>query len=266
VDVWKTTYQYDTYKILVTIGIEASDGTTGYGGPNKGINNGRPPNNYRFTPIPPIQDDDSRSFNLPSDWNAGTGNFEFYGVGYNTIHVATNGIVTFGSGTSDASNDPIPIPAAPNNYIALFWDDLKIDQIGTWDRINYTIQGPPGYRICIIEYNCVTCKAKPTLELTGQVVLSEMDHSIELRYSTGMASWSGGMTATIGIEDSTGSNGMGGPSTSSSISQAPPNNYKFTPIYPPANWPGGAADIRSRPPRRSRSRSSTSRTGSTATG
>ena len=186
---WSTYYAFEA-----TIGIEAPNGTKGYGGPNTGIYNAHQNQNYRFDPVPPIGDDGSRPFNLPADWDANQG-FDFYGTRYHTIHASVNGIVTFGAGTSDPTNDAIPSAGAPNNFIALFWDDLKVDQVGTWDRIAYTIQGAPGYRMCIIEYNMMTVKANPSLEITGQIVLNESDNSIELRYDAGMSGTNGGAGA-----------------------------------------------------------------------
>ncbi len=229
---------YQTYySHSATIGLEASNGSTVCGGPNTGATNTHQSNNYRFDPVPPIVDDGSRSFTLPADWDASpihASGFDFYAQRHLTVWVGNNGIVTFASDTNP-NNAAIPSASTPNGYIALFWDDLKIDQIGTWDRINYTIQGAPGYRMCIIEFNKVTCKANTSLELTGQIVLCEVDNSVELRYDSSMPPWTG-MSATIGIEDPTGTLGLGGPSQNNNINVLPANNYKFTPIYPPDNW------------------------------
>jgi hypothetical protein len=254
---WSTYYGFGA-----TIGIEAPDGANGFGGPNKTSLNKHQTVNYRFTPVPPIVDDGSRNFALPNNWLQADNDigFEFYGQPYTWIHVSTNGLISFNQtdavgvdpsipppssspappGAADPNNDPIVNSTTPHNYIALFWDDLRIDQVGTWDRIAYTIQGPPGYRICIIEYNKVTVVANTSLELSGQVVLSEVDNSVELRYDN-MSPWQN-MSATIGIENRDGSLGTGGPSTSNNIGTLPTNNYKFTPIYPPAVWPPSPPD------------------------
>ncbi len=229
----QTMYYY--YSFTSTIGIEAANGTTGFGGPNKTSSNNHPVSNYRFDPVPPIVDDASRSFTLPADWDAPNNGFDFFATRYSTIWVGCNGIVTFAQDTNP-NNAVLPSATTPNGFIALFWDDLKVDQVLTWDRINCAVQGPPGYRICVIEFNKVTVKANLALELTGQVVLNEVDNSIELRYDNGMLPWTG-MSATIGIENQTGTVGLGGPGTGNNISTVPANNYKFTPIYPPLNWP-----------------------------
>ncbi len=52
--------------------------------------------------------------------------FPFYGDIYDDIYVNSNGFLSFGSGSTAYSNQcPLPNSAAPNNLIALMWDDLN---------------------------------------------------------------------------------------------------------------------------------------------
>ena len=58
--------------------------------------------------------------------------FKFYGVSeidpnlYDTVFVNSNGFLSFGTGSTDISPDPVlPDPTLPNNLIAAAWDDLK---------------------------------------------------------------------------------------------------------------------------------------------
>jgi len=51
--------------------------------------------------------------------------FPFYDNSYSDIFVCSNGLLTFGSGSTDYSNDPIPNTSQPNNFIAPWWDDLS---------------------------------------------------------------------------------------------------------------------------------------------
>ncbi len=52
-------------------------------------------------------------------------NFKFYGEVQSQIYVSSNGFVTFNNITEDTyTNDGIPTPGMPDDYISPFWDDL----------------------------------------------------------------------------------------------------------------------------------------------
>jgi hypothetical protein len=51
--------------------------------------------------------------------------FPFYDNNYSDVFVCSNGLLTFGSGSTVYSNDPIPDTDSPDNYIAPWWDDLS---------------------------------------------------------------------------------------------------------------------------------------------
>lgn len=63
--------------------------------------------------------DDDSSAALPIGFD-----FPFYENSYTTLHVGSNGIVTFGSGSTSRTNTILPYNVVPNNLIALWWDDL----------------------------------------------------------------------------------------------------------------------------------------------
>ncbi|HEU5310074.1 MAG TPA: choice-of-anchor D domain-containing protein, partial [Candidatus Eisenbacteria bacterium] len=50
--------------------------------------------------------------------------FPFYDNLYAHVRVSTNGFLSFSSGTPDWTNQVLPSPAAPENMVAPFWDDL----------------------------------------------------------------------------------------------------------------------------------------------
>ena len=50
--------------------------------------------------------------------------FSFYGVEYSEFRVCSNGWMSFTSTSTDYSNDPLPATGAPENLLAVFWDDL----------------------------------------------------------------------------------------------------------------------------------------------
>lgn len=57
--------------------------------------------------------------------------FPFYGTGYSSMHVSSNGNLQFGTTPSNAySNRPIPTSTAPNAMLAVFWDDLSPQNYG----------------------------------------------------------------------------------------------------------------------------------------
>ncbi len=51
--------------------------------------------------------------------------FRFYENTYDSVFVGSNGLFSFGSGSTDLSPDNIPDPALPNNIIASMWSDLQ---------------------------------------------------------------------------------------------------------------------------------------------
>jgi Subtilase family/Fervidolysin N-terminal prodomain/Abnormal spindle-like microcephaly-assoc'd, ASPM-SPD-2-Hydin/HYDIN/CFA65/VesB-like, Ig-like domain/FlgD Ig-like domain/Viral BACON domain len=54
-------------------------------------------------------------------------NFPFYGSAFNQFRVGSNGFLSFTSTATDLSNDPLPSTNAPENLIAVLWDDLLVD-------------------------------------------------------------------------------------------------------------------------------------------
>ena len=51
--------------------------------------------------------------------------FPYYDSVYSAVYIGSNGILTFGSGSSSRVNTVLPTAAAPNGVIALWWDDLN---------------------------------------------------------------------------------------------------------------------------------------------
>jgi len=71
------------------------------------------------TPVPFTSGDDNNAKTIPIGFN-----FPFYGGTFNTVNVCTNGWLSFTNTTTDLSNDPLPNTGAPENLLAVFWDDL----------------------------------------------------------------------------------------------------------------------------------------------
>jgi gliding motility-associated-like protein len=135
-------------------------------------------------------------------------NFTYYGNTYNRFYVTSNGLVIFGTGSNDYTEDPIPSPASPNNLIAAFWDDIVINPSG---KILYTAIGASPNRKCIIQWTNMGFYASTVLMGTFSVILYEGSNNIQIQYRSiidNTSARSHGSSATIGIENSNGTSGI----------------------------------------------------------
>ncbi len=124
-------------------------------------------------------------------------NFKFYGNIYSTVYVSSNGFLTFilPSGSS-FTNAAIPNSAAPNNYIAPFWDDLDGKTTG---KVFYKTEGN---KFIVQYYNW--SKYSGTGTLNFQVVLYSSG-KIMFYYNDCTTTLN---SATVGIENATGTVGL----------------------------------------------------------
>lgn len=101
--------------------------------------------------------------------------FPFYGATYTGVYVSTNGLLTFGAGSTAYNNKVLPSVEGPPNLIAVFWDDLST-----------TITGDIYYKQeadrFIVQFQSLQ-RASSSGSLTFQAVLYP-DGRIELRYKT----------------------------------------------------------------------------------
>jgi uncharacterized membrane protein/predicted GH43/DUF377 family glycosyl hydrolase len=126
--------------------------------------------------------------------------FSFYENTYTTAYFSTNGIVTFGAGSSSYSNTVLPTANAPNNMLAAFWDDLDSNG-GT---AYYQTLGSAPNRLFVIEWlNWWTLGGQGPM--TFEVVLFESGEILFQYNSLGTAT---GGSASVGIENSAGSIGL----------------------------------------------------------
>jgi gliding motility-associated-like protein len=134
--------------------------------------------------------------------------FRFYGNDYTQFHVTSNGLVMFGSGSGDYTEDPIPSTGSPNNFIAAFWDDIVIDPSG---KILYTTIGAAPNRKCIIQWTNMGFYSSTVLMGTFAVILHEGSNNIQVQYRSIIDNTSArahGQSATIGLENSGGTAGV----------------------------------------------------------
>ena len=137
-----------------------------------------------------LSDDDYEQVSLPFD-------FPFYGEDQSTVKISSNGYLTFGADGTDFTNDPIPDSNNPNDLIAPFWDDL-----------NPSLGGSIYYHYDAVEEQfIVQYEGVPHYSFGGSFTFEailEPDGSILYQYN----SLSGSNSATIGIENADGSEGV----------------------------------------------------------
>ncbi|MGE3109240.1 MAG: hypothetical protein AB7G11_04545 [Phycisphaerales bacterium] len=155
--------------------------------------------------------------------------FNFYGTTFSTIGIASNGYLTFGTSVADLSNDPIPATATPNNLIAGYWDDLNSSPTTGGGTIVFQTMGPPGSQLFIVQWTDVPHFGSLANRHTFQIILFEGSNNIEFRYTL-LPPLGGVITPSIGIENSTGTVGIGidpatvtAPACLSFVFETPPN-------------------------------------------
>ena len=91
--------------------------------------------------------------------------FPFYEDSWTEVFVGSNGFLSFGAGSGSLSNQDLPDPTAPNDLIALFWDDLNPASGGTV----YAWSDPDEERF-VVQYDHVRAYGS-TAEYTFQAIL-----------------------------------------------------------------------------------------------
>ncbi|NOZ61974.1 MAG: T9SS type A sorting domain-containing protein [Calditrichaeota bacterium] len=137
-----------------------------------------------------LSDDDFYSVTLPFT-------FSFYGENKTSLKISSNGYLTFGSDGTDFSNDPIPDSFEPNDIICPFWDDLYPN------HGNGAIYYQSDAERFIVQYSNVQ-KFSGSGSYTFQIILFQSgDIKFQYLHLTGNVT-----SATIGIENSNGSDGL----------------------------------------------------------
>ncbi|MDR7383174.1 carboxypeptidase regulatory-like domain-containing protein [Promicromonospora iranensis] len=143
-------------------------------------------------------DDAQTSLDLPFE-------FPFYGEGYDTAFVTSNGHVNFLAGSTSYANGSIPSSAVPNAALYPFWDDLNLDADAGLYTGTTTVDGEDAF---VIEWRDVRKYSPATDRLSFSVTLVA-DGTVIYGYGdvtdTDTAK---GSSATIGIENESGTVGM----------------------------------------------------------
>ncbi len=126
--------------------------------------------------------------------------FKLYDNTYSTAYVSVNGWLYFGSSPSGwYSNQTIPNTDAPNNLLAIFWDDLDMRTEGTvytyYDDVN---------NLFIVQWEAVPKSFDAGSLLTFQAILTPYG-VVTYQYQSMVGTMS---ESTIGIENADGTDGL----------------------------------------------------------
>jgi hypothetical protein len=138
--------------------------------------------------------------------------FNFYGTSYTQFYINDNGCLFFGTPDWMNLNDPIPTIGTPDTFVAVLWDDLAPDYYFPNGNVYYQLFGSAPNRYLVIEWNNLWFWGTPSNDpITFEAILYEAGGKIKLQYQDVIGSYPGydlGGSATVGIEDSTGSTGL----------------------------------------------------------
>jgi hypothetical protein len=131
--------------------------------------------------------------------------FPFFENSYSEIFVGSNGLLTFGAGSADRNNSNIPSATSPNNLIAMWWDDLNPSNAGhvfyyhdiQANRFIVSFDSIPNY---LYPSGTGSLNFQAVLYPTGKIILN---------YGTMNPGTDNLNEATIGIENSSGTDGLG---------------------------------------------------------
>jgi subtilisin family serine protease len=131
--------------------------------------------------------------------------FTYYGVEKSSIYVSANGVVGFSAdGLSTTENIPMANGAAPNDFIAPYWDNLDPSTGG--NVYAGTIGTAPNRRFVVSWVNVP--RLATTIYLTFQVVLDESTGDIIFQYRDVSGTRGAGRGATVGVENASGDTGV----------------------------------------------------------
>ncbi|HEX6293175.1 MAG TPA: S8 family serine peptidase, partial [Herpetosiphonaceae bacterium] len=128
--------------------------------------------------------------------------FRFYGKQYTTAYVSTNGFLNFSAANSSYSNTAIPSAGTPNAGIYPFWDDLYVDASAS---VRTQTLGTSPNRQFVIEWRNVHVYADTTRRLDFEVILHENGQIVTQYRNLAADGREQGNSATVGIENDTGS-------------------------------------------------------------
>ena len=129
--------------------------------------------------------------------------FRFYESEFTSVTVGANGGITLPSGQSFSFSNGTPgSTAAPNGFIAPFWDDLEL-HAGSMGIVGYQVQGNAPNRTITFEWRRMGLFLNSAPQISFQLRLFE-GRAARFEIDYGPTSGSATMTGTMGMEDPTG--------------------------------------------------------------
>ncbi|MFE0583306.1 S8 family serine peptidase [Streptomyces sp. NPDC058874] len=127
-----------------------------------------------------------------------------YGTTYAQAWIGTNGTVSFGGNHTGDINGDLPSTATPNAALYPFWDDLVVGAAGTGSGVFTAVTGTAPHRAYVIEWREVSHWSAQADRFSFAAAIGE-DGSVTYSYKgTGGTGIKGGSSATVGVENATG--------------------------------------------------------------
>ncbi len=139
--------------------------------------------------------DDSNQGPLPIGFT-----FPFYGQTFDTFRVCSNGWISFTSTLTAYNNQALPNSGAPENLIAPFWDDLKVDPANGSQVYYQVVDGR-----LVVQFNNVPGYSSGTGPYTFEVILFPTG-TILYQYRSMLGA--GLNSATIGVQNAAKNDGL----------------------------------------------------------
>jgi len=135
-------------------------------------------------------------------------NFPFYGgATFSSIRMCSNGWASFTSTATVYVNVVIPTAAEPNNLLAVYWDDLNMNPVGSYGTGWYYYDAPNNRFIA--EWDSVAAFGST---ITGEYFTFEIilhsDGTIDYMYKAIVLGTQPTPSATVGIENAAGTVGV----------------------------------------------------------
>lgn len=158
--------------------------------------------------------------------------FQFGGEAYSSVFVGSNGFLAFGEGSTTTLNQTLPDPAAPNNLIALAWDDLDPTDGG---EVRTQLMGTAPNQMLVVEFDSVPhydFLGSSTNYVDAQVIFYEGSNVVEMHVASIDTD---GFGMTQGIETSSGTKGY---ATTDSTNDEPFTQSNVAYRFEPTSCPG----------------------------
>ncbi|MET9885471.1 S8 family serine peptidase [Streptomyces sp. NPDC006430] len=127
-----------------------------------------------------------------------------YGRTYGQAWIGTNGTVSFGGNHTGDVNGDIPSTGTPNAALYPFWDDLVVGAAGSGSGVFTAVTGNAPHRQYVIEWREVSHWSAQSDTFSFSAAIGE-DGTVAYTYKgTGGTGIKGGSTATVGVENATG--------------------------------------------------------------